>query len=94
MKLVKENLDMLSPKGDKEIHDAHIERANLERGDLQIGNSYTVFEPGLGEWLKGYKYLGFALNRDEFIFYDDEVADEITLIEVPREDLKGNVVPE
>ena len=53
---------------------------------LKIGNDYSVFDPGDGDWREDMEYLGYASNMQAHYFraFGSPGSKEIVIMEVPK----------
>ncbi len=53
---------------------------------LKIGNDYSVFDPGDGDWREDMEYLGYAKNMHAHFFraFGSPGSKEIVIMEVPK----------
>ena len=55
---------------------------------MKIGNNYSVFDPGDGEWREDMEYLGYAKHRQAHFFraFSAPGSREVVIMEVPKKD--------
>jgi len=53
---------------------------------MKIGNDYSVFDPGDGEWREDMEYLGYASHRQAHFFraFSAPGSREVVIMEVPK----------
>jgi len=70
----------------KPINESHL--------DLKIGNTYSVYEPGMGEWLDGMEFLGYDRNNREYIFRDTTWAPgsiDVVFMHLPESEASDSI---
>tara|TARA_Y100000310_G_scaffold151515_1_gene151100 strand:- start:49 stop:402 length:354 start_codon:yes stop_codon:yes gene_type:complete len=69
----------------KDVAKKHNESLN-EAMVMKIGNDYSVFDPGDGEWREDMEYLGYASHRQAHFFraFGSPGSKEVVIMEVPK----------
>jgi len=52
--------------------------------DLSIGQTYSVLEPGMGDWVDDMKYIGYDSNEKWYVFQSDKQMDEEFFMYIPK----------